>query len=158
HVVAGPGDAIAGALPVAGAALHLAVINADLHEGAGAHFRPVQAERDLIVAVGLAGDRQREVVEDTFVEAMHHGKPVGGGKIDARLPFLGRAFLAADGRNLELHARSPRGSSGIHFRPVGVVAPRRQRPSPATAAMSREQNETAALANPQGSAKLAGSG
>ena len=82
-------DAVAGALDIAGAALHLAVVDADLHEGRGLHLRPVQAERDLVVAVGLARHRQRQVIEDALVEAVHDGDAVGGGEIDARLPLLG---------------------------------------------------------------------
>ena len=82
-------DAVGGALHVAGAALHLAVVDADLHEGAGLHLRPVHAEGDLVVAVAPAGHRQGQVVEDALVEAVHHGDPVGGGEIDAGLPLAG---------------------------------------------------------------------
>ena len=119
QLVDGRVDAISGALDVTCTALHLAVVDADLHERAGLHLRPVHAERDLIVAVGPAGHRQGQVVEDALVKAVHHCEPVGGGKIDAGLPFLGAAFLSADGRNLELHLRPP-GSSG-HGRILGFT-------------------------------------
>ena len=55
-------DAIAGALDVAGAALHLAVVDADLHEGRAAFTSDqCRPNGNLIVAVGLARHRQRQV-------------------------------------------------------------------------------------------------
>jgi hypothetical protein len=106
HLVDRRMDAIAGALDVAGAALDLAVVDADLHEGRGLHLRPVQAERDLVVAVGLAGDDEGEVVEDALVEPVLDGHAVGGGQIDAGLPLGGAAVLAGDGGDFELHLHS----------------------------------------------------
>ena len=79
-------DAVAGALDVALAGLALAVV-ADLHEAARRHLGPVQAERDLVVAVVGAGHAEREVIEDPLVEAVHHGEPVRGREIDPRLPL-----------------------------------------------------------------------
>jgi hypothetical protein len=63
----------------------------------------VHAKRDLVVAVGPSGHRERQVVEDPLVEAVHDGEAMGRGQINARLPLDIAAFLAADGRNLELH-------------------------------------------------------
>ena len=41
---------------------------------AGLHLRPMQPEGDLVVAVGLARHRQRQMVEDALVEAVHDGE------------------------------------------------------------------------------------
>ena len=81
--------------------LHLALarvagpVEPDLHERGSGHLRPVQAERDLEVAVLLARHGEGEVVEDPLLEAVHHGEPVGRGEVDAGLPLgLGVPGLA----------------------------------------------------------------
>src|SRR6185437_11279869 len=76
------------------AAQHRAVI-ADLHQNAGGHLRPMEAKRDLVVAIVPARHGQREVVEDAFAEAMADGEAMGGGEIDPCLPlrFIGRAAV-----------------------------------------------------------------
>jgi hypothetical protein len=68
------------------AAQHRAVI-ADFHQAARRHLRPVQAERDLIIAVVFAGHRQGEMVEDSLAETVRHGHPMRRRQIDPRLPF-----------------------------------------------------------------------
>src|SRR4029450_371851 len=100
-------NAIAGALDVADAAFHLTVIDTDFHERACLHLRPMQPKGNLIVAVGLTGYRQRQVIEDALVEAVHHGGPMSRGQFDAPLPFLRTAFLTRHWRYFELHACPP---------------------------------------------------
>ena len=80
-------DAISGAFDFALAAQAGAVVG-HFHEAACGHFGPVQAERNLIVAVVVAGHAQGEMVENPFIQAMHDGQPVRGGQIDTRLPAL----------------------------------------------------------------------
>jgi len=79
-------DAEGRALDLALAAQHLAVI-ADFHQAARRHLRPMQPERDLVIAVVLARHGEREMVEDPFAEAVRHGHPVRRRQIDPRLPF-----------------------------------------------------------------------
>ena len=73
--------------------LHLALarvagaVEADLHERGRGHLRPVQAERDLEVAVPLARHGEGEVVEDPLLEPVHDRDPVGRGEVDAGLPL-----------------------------------------------------------------------
>src|SRR6201999_1848123 len=100
-------DAEAGALDIAGAALHQAVVDADFHERRRRHLRPVHAERDLVIAVGTAGHDEGEVIEDALGEAVHMGEPMGCGEIDPRLPLLRTAFGQRLRRNAELHWHSP---------------------------------------------------
>ena len=100
-------DAVAGAFHLAGAALALAVVDADLHEGRGGHFRPMHPEWNLIVAVAAARHDQGQVVENPLAEILHEGQPVRSRKIDARLPFLGAAILKRFRRNPELHRHPP---------------------------------------------------
>ena len=66
-------DTVAGAFHLAGAALALAVVDADLHEGRGRHFRPMHPEWNLIVAVAAARHDQGQVVEDPLAETLHEG-------------------------------------------------------------------------------------
>ena len=79
-------DAIAGLLDDPLAREQGAVV-ADLHEAARRHLGPVEPKRDLVVAVVPAGHPHRQVIEDSLVEAVHHGKAVGRGEIDPRLPL-----------------------------------------------------------------------
>ena len=62
-------------------------VEADLHERGCGHLRPVQPERDLQVAILLARNGEGQVIEDSLLKSVHHGKPVGRGEIDAGLPF-----------------------------------------------------------------------
>src|SRR6516162_5927834 len=82
-------DAVAGALDITGAAPDFAVVYPHLHQRRGGNFRPMHAERDLIIAIAAARHCQCEVVENPLAETVHEGEPVRGRKIDARLPFLG---------------------------------------------------------------------
>src|SRR5438067_1033714 len=86
-------DAIAGALDIALAGKPRAVI-ADFHEAACGHLGPIEAERDLVVAVARAGHAERQVIENAFVEAMHHAEPMRGREIDAGLPARGFEIYA----------------------------------------------------------------
>src|SRR5205085_11437374 len=95
----------AGALDLALAREPRAVI-ADFHEAARRHLAPVQAERDLVVAVVRAGDAEGQVVEDAFVETVHHGQAMGGREIDPRLRPRGLEVDAVFDRFLQ-HGRSP---------------------------------------------------
>ena len=88
-------DAVAGALDLALAALDLAVVDADFHEAGRRDLGPMHAERDLVVAVGAAGHREGQMVEDALVETVHEGQPVRGREIDPRLPLLGAAVRRA---------------------------------------------------------------
>ena len=97
-------DAVAGALDITGAAPDFAVVYPHLHQRRGGDFRPMHAERDLIIAIAAARHCQCEVVENPFAETVHEGEPVRGRKIDARLPFLGAALQAVR-RNPDLHRR-----------------------------------------------------
>src|SRR5579859_4921377 len=81
-------DAIGRLLYLALARQHTSV-PADFHEAACRNLRPMQPERDLVVAVALAGNRQSQVIENAFAETMPDGKPVRGGEIDSRLPLGG---------------------------------------------------------------------
>jgi hypothetical protein len=45
----------------------------------------MQAEGDLVVAVGGAGHAQGEVVENALMEAVPHGEAMRRGKVDPRL-------------------------------------------------------------------------
>jgi hypothetical protein len=96
-------DAVAGAFHVAGAALDLAVVDADLHEGRGRHFGPMHPKRDLVVAVAAAGNDEGQVVEDSLAETVHVGEPMRRREIDPRLPFLGAGVPERFRRNPELH-------------------------------------------------------
>ena len=58
----------------------------------GLDLGPVHAEGDLVVAVGAAGHVQRQMIEDALAEAVHVGEAMGGGEIDAGLPFLGASI------------------------------------------------------------------
>src|SRR5205807_2440103 len=62
-------------------------------------------ERDLVITVAAAGHDIGQVVENAFIEAVHDGEPVSGGKIDPRLPFLSAALRKRLWRNPELHWR-----------------------------------------------------
>ena len=86
-------DAVAGALDFAGAALDLAVFEADLHERGRLDLGPMHAERDLVIAVAAARHDERQVVENALAETVPVGDPVRGRKIDARLTLLGAAVL-----------------------------------------------------------------
>jgi hypothetical protein len=55
----------------------------------------MQAKRDLVIAVGLAGHRERQMVENPLAEPVPHRKPVRGGEIDPCLPLGG-----GDGRGV----------------------------------------------------------
>ena len=85
-------DAIAGLLDLAPAGAQLAVV-AHFHETARRHLRPVQPERDLVIAFA-AGNPERQMIEDPLVELVHHREPVSRGEIDPRLPSR-RADVAA---------------------------------------------------------------
>ena len=78
-------NAIGGALDFALAGEAGAVV-ADFHEAACGDLGPVQAEGNLVVAVVGARHAQGEVIENAFIEPVHHGEAMGGGEIDARLP------------------------------------------------------------------------
>jgi len=101
-------DAVAGALHLALAALDLAVIDADLHEGRGRHLGPVHPERNLVVAIAAAGHHEGQMIEDALVEAVHEGESMRRRQIDPRLPLLGAAFPERVRRNPELHDHLPR--------------------------------------------------
>jgi hypothetical protein len=81
-------DAIAGALDVAFAGEPPPVI-AHFHQAARRHLGPIEAERDLIVAVIRARHAEGQVIEDAFVEPPHHADPVRCREIDPRLPARG---------------------------------------------------------------------
>ena len=81
-------DAVGGTFDHALAGEQRAIV-ADFHEAARGHLGPVQAERDLVVAVVVARHARGEVVEDALVEAVHHGHAMRGRQIDARLPLRG---------------------------------------------------------------------
>ncbi len=100
-------DAVAGAFDVALAALDLAVVDADFHEGRRRDLGPVHAERNLVVAVAAARHGEGQVVEDAQAEALVEGQPVRGGEIDPRLPFLGAVIIERFRRNPELHEHPP---------------------------------------------------
>src|SRR5439155_14561217 len=76
------------ALDLALAAQHRAVI-ADLHQNARRDLRPMQAERDLVVAIVPARHGQGEVVEDALAEAMADREAMRRREVDPRLPFRG---------------------------------------------------------------------
>jgi hypothetical protein len=59
--------AIAGPFDVAVPALHLAIVDAYLHERRSLNLRPVHAKRNLVIAVGFAGDHLGQVIEDSLV-------------------------------------------------------------------------------------------
>src|SRR6202790_4035256 len=89
--------------PCPAAALDLAVVDANFHEGRGRHLGPVHSERDLVVAVAVARHDQGEVVEDALAEIVHVGEAMRRREIDPRLPFLGAAIVKRLWRNPELH-------------------------------------------------------
>jgi hypothetical protein len=100
-------DAIAGALHVALAALDLAIVDADFHEAGRGDFGPMHAERDLVVAVGAAGHREGQMVEDAFGKTLVERQPMRRGEIDPRLPFLGAAVVECFRRNPVMHELTP---------------------------------------------------
>src|ERR1700730_6784747 len=134
-------DAIAGLLDLALARLELAVV-ADFHEAARGHLGPVQAERDLVIAVVGAGDAQGEVVENALVEPVHHGEPVRGGEIDPRLP-LRRGYVDAGLDRFQKHGLSPVGCWAVNSATAAVasMAIARSRPVPGA---GREYRQRAA--------------
>ena len=69
-----------------------AAVISHFHEAAGGDLGPMQAERNLIIAVVAGGNRQRQMVENAFVEAVLDGEPVRRGKIDPGLPAQGFGF------------------------------------------------------------------
>ena len=73
-------------LPFSG---QLGAVVADFHQAAGGHFGPVQAERNLVVAVVRAGHAEGEVVENPLIQAMHHREAMRGGEVHPRLPAHG---------------------------------------------------------------------
>jgi hypothetical protein len=73
-------NAIAGPLDVTVPALHLAIVDAYLHERRSLDLRPVHAKRNLVIAVGFARD--------------HFGQSMRGSKIDASFPLPRAAFIA----------------------------------------------------------------
>src|SRR6266404_1776507 len=85
---------IAGPLDVTVPALHLAIVDAYLHERRSLDLRPVHAKRNLVIAVGFARDHLGQVIEDSLAQAMHNGQSMRGGKIDASFPLLRAAFIA----------------------------------------------------------------
>ena len=62
-------DAIAGALDVALATLDRAVVDADFHKARRRHFRPMRAERNLVIAIAAAGDHIGQMIEDAFARS-----------------------------------------------------------------------------------------
>src|SRR4029077_12699799 len=90
-------DAIAGTLDLALAGKARAVVT-DFHEAARRHLGPIEAERDLVVAVVRARHPEGQVIEDALVEAVHHAQPVRGREIDAGLPARGfEVYALVDG-------------------------------------------------------------
>ena len=68
----------------------------------------MQAERDLVIAVGAARHHEGQMVEDAFRKTLLEGEPMRGREIDPRLPFLGAAAVLERFRRYpELHALSP---------------------------------------------------
>jgi hypothetical protein len=62
-----------------------AAVVADLHEAACGDFRPMQTERDLVIAIVAAGHRQRQMIEDALMETVLDREPVRRCEVDARL-------------------------------------------------------------------------
>ena len=87
-------NAIAAALHLPLAALDLAVIDADFHEGRGRDLGPMHPEGYLVIAVAAARHHEGQMVEDAFAEALVKGQPVRGREIDPRLPLLGAVCQA----------------------------------------------------------------
>src|ERR1700722_6560630 len=100
-------DAEAGAFHIALAALHLAVVDADFHEGGGGHLGPMGPERDLVVAIAAARPGEGQVIEDALAETVIEVQPVRRREIDPRLPFLGAVVIKRLRRNPELHGCAP---------------------------------------------------
>src|SRR5437762_2748033 len=59
-------------------------------------------ERDLIVTIAAARDAQREVIENPLAKPLDESEPVGGGKVNSRLPFFSVALHTVR-RNPDLH-------------------------------------------------------
>ena len=85
-------DAEGGLLDLALPGQHAAV-EPNLHKAARRDLGPVQPERDLVIAVGLARDRQGQVIEDTLVEAVLDRQAVRRGEVDARLALGGGGLV-----------------------------------------------------------------
>src|SRR5919198_547694 len=60
-------NTIAGPLDVTVPALHLAIVDAYLHERRSLDLRPVHAKRNLVIAVGFARDHLGQVIEYSLV-------------------------------------------------------------------------------------------
>src|SRR5579862_2931341 len=88
-------DAEGRALDLARPAQDRAVI-ADLHQNTRRHLRPMETERDLVIAVVPARHGQGKMVEDALAEAVADGEAVRRREVDPRLPFrgIGGAALA----------------------------------------------------------------
>src|SRR4029077_4155766 len=69
---------------------------ADLHQDTRRHLRPVQTERDLVIAIVLIWHGQGKMVEDALAEAVADGEAMRRCEIDPRLPLrgIGGAALA----------------------------------------------------------------
>src|SRR5258706_9819340 len=79
-------DAISRALGFALTLQDLAGV-ADLEKATRGNFRPVQAERDLQVAIAPARDRARQVIENSFGESVVVRDAMRGGEIHTHAPF-----------------------------------------------------------------------
>src|SRR5262249_41107035 len=77
-----------GTLDLARAAQRAAVVT-DLHQAAGGHLGPMQAKRDLQVAVFGTGYREGEVIEDSLAKPLPVRQAVRRREIDTRLPRHG---------------------------------------------------------------------
>src|SRR5262249_3901707 len=62
---------------------------ADFHEAACRHLRPVQPERDLVVAIVAPRHTKGQMVENPLVETVHHRQTVRCRQIHAPLPLDG---------------------------------------------------------------------
>ena len=109
-------DAVAGALDVALAGEPLAVI-ADFHEAACRHLGPVEAERDLVVAVVRARHAEGQVIEDALVEA-RASRRAGARRRDRRAPASARFRGRRPSRSFPAASFPPvsRGLSAARFR------------------------------------------